>query len=95
MQSLRTVIDNNPGIFGQGDDRATDEAGRNQEGTAQGELVKMYGWIVWLDTLSEGDYTKWRYFEKLKAEQLLPIIRYHITKVQQINLENQMKSKIR
>lgn len=42
----------------------------------------MYGWVAWFDTLSNGDYTKWAHFEKMKAEQLLPLMQYHIIKAE-------------
>lgn len=90
MLSLRRIIESRPRIFGETIEEDEQEDGKDRQRTQSGELIDRYGWVVWFDQLSGGDYKKWPYFEKLKAEEILPIIQYHMVKIDEKNRQNEL-----
>lgn len=51
----------------------------------------MYGWIVLIDGLAGGDFTKWKYFEQMNCIEALNMIQYQLVKAEDEELRRKKK----
>ena len=81
MQALKGLNERFGGLFTQRAEEDDEGDGEAEEGDRQrANGFARWGWLITLDNIADGDYTKWQHFYDINVIEFLTVCSYHKAK---------------